>query len=212
METLHKERLEEGIVLEIHQDEDPMSPREWDNLGTMVCWHRQYNLGDRQIKDGEYDSPDAIVAAIVKEEGELAVILPLYLFDHSGLTISTSDEMFRAFDAEGWDWGKVGFIYVSMAKVREEYGGRGNRESSMKPTKAGIDKAAKVLRAEVETYDQYLRLDVYGYVLKNGAGEVLDSCWGFYGFEECLAEAKASAEFYIAEERGPQPVFGVASG
>jgi hypothetical protein len=24
------------------------SPRDWDNLGTMACWHRRYNLGDEQ--------------------------------------------------------------------------------------------------------------------------------------------------------------------
>ncbi len=32
----------------IIQDSDPMSPREWDNVGKMVCWHRRYNLGDEQ--------------------------------------------------------------------------------------------------------------------------------------------------------------------
>ena len=32
---------------EIIQDTEPESPRERDNLGTMFCKHRRYNLGDK---------------------------------------------------------------------------------------------------------------------------------------------------------------------
>ena len=33
----------------IYTDEDAANPRtEFDNVGTMVCWHRGYNLGDEQ--------------------------------------------------------------------------------------------------------------------------------------------------------------------
>ena len=32
--------------LEIAFDTDPQSPREWDNLGTMVCWHNRHSFGD----------------------------------------------------------------------------------------------------------------------------------------------------------------------
>jgi hypothetical protein len=32
----------------IVHDDSPESPREWDNMGKMACWHRRYNLGDEQ--------------------------------------------------------------------------------------------------------------------------------------------------------------------
>ena len=35
-----------GNTIKVFVDEDPQSPREWDNAGTMVCFHRRYNLGD----------------------------------------------------------------------------------------------------------------------------------------------------------------------
>ena len=35
--------------IRIMPDYDPSSPREWDNLGIMICSHRRYNLGDEQI-------------------------------------------------------------------------------------------------------------------------------------------------------------------
>ncbi len=37
-----------GTTIEIHRDEFGYSPREDDNLGTMVCFHRRYVLGDEQ--------------------------------------------------------------------------------------------------------------------------------------------------------------------
>jgi len=33
--------------LKIEQDEDAEDPREFDNLGIMVCFHKRYNLGDK---------------------------------------------------------------------------------------------------------------------------------------------------------------------
>lgn len=210
MEILHTEKMGEGVTVEIHQDEDPMNPRrEWDNLGTMVCWHRRYNLGDRQIKDGEYASPEAILADIESQEGELAVVLPLYLYDHSGITMSTSTAMFSAIDRDRWDWGQVGFIYVSKAKVREEYGARGT-------DKDVAERATGCLVGEVATYDQFLTGDCYGYVVKKD-GEFLDSCWGFLGHSDedpygsALLEGKAAAAHWVKEEQGPQPVLGILS-
>ncbi len=198
-EPIHKKKLEEGIVVEVHHDDDPFSPREDDNLGTMVCWHRRYDLGDRQIKDGEFDSPADIMAAIVADEGPLQIALPLYLYDHSGITMRTSG--FGDVDAAGWDWGQVGFIYISEKKVIAEYGSL-NKESH--------DQAMACLQGEVETYDQYLTSAVYGYIIKGPDGDHLDSCWGFYGdSDDCLAEAVAAARTYVADEKGPQPVLGV---
>lgn len=64
--------------------------------------------------------------------------------------------------------------------------------------------AEKYLKSEVETYDQYLTGDVYGYVIEDKEGEELDSCWGFYGEEYCLEEAKSIADWHandIAEKK-----------
>ena len=43
------------MKLRIERDEYPESPRDLDNAGTMVCWHRRYNLGDEQPSE----DPDA---------------------------------------------------------------------------------------------------------------------------------------------------------
>jgi transposase len=172
-----KEFKTKDKVLKIFIDESAENPRTlWDNLGTMVCFHRRYDLGDKHnYSSSDYDSWDEMEKAIIKQE-DVAVILPLYLYDHSGITMNTT-----GFSC-GWDSGQVGFIFVSRETLRNEYGVK-------RISNKIIEKATKLLLGEVETYDQYICGDVYGFkVFKvetcdNGCEheEEIDSCWGFFG-------------------------------
>ena len=157
----------------IEMDDDPLNPRtDHDNLGTMVCAHRNYVLGDVQVSSGDaHDIPEG------------SVVLPLFLFDHSGLTISTTSASFSAFDSQGWDWGQLGVIYVSPEKIREEY-------STKRITNKLREKVGDILRDEVNTYDTYLLGEVYSFVVEEVSdckycGEEtrknIDSCGGFFG-------------------------------
>ena len=38
-----------GFTIEIWRDDYAESPREWDNVATFVCEHRNYNFGDEQL-------------------------------------------------------------------------------------------------------------------------------------------------------------------
>lgn len=156
----------EPRILEIHQDENPTDPLEhFDNLGVMICDHPRYNLGHKQASKEEIEL-DIVNEAYVK--------LPLYLYDHSGLSMKTGD-----FN-DKWDSGQVGYIYVTKEALEKEYKG------SKIPSKKKIE---KILKSEVELYDQYLKGEVYGRVeyelqkcnLDELHKKVLDSCWGFYG-------------------------------
>ena len=60
-------------------DESPESPRNWDNLGTMVCFHRNYDLGDKHdYNSNDYNGWNEMEKDIIKKE-KVGVILPLYL-------------------------------------------------------------------------------------------------------------------------------------
>ncbi|RLC14505.1 MAG: hypothetical protein DRI24_13285 [Deltaproteobacteria bacterium] len=176
-----------NYTITVQNDPDGESPREWDNLGTMVYWHRNYNLGD---VDGskEYSDPDMFwydLAGIEDTDSDLSkamelankrnVILPLYLFDHSGITMSTS-----SFSCQ-WDSGQVGWIYVSYERIREEY--------SCKRVSAKMRKRiATYLENEVKTFDQFITNDIYGFNIErndeDGEEVHIDSCWGFYGYDD----------------------------
>ena len=140
---------------------DPQNPREdGDTFGKMVCFHGRYNLGDKH----QYRTPEEFHDS--KEFKKAIVKLPLYLYDHSGITMRT-----YPFDCP-WDSGQVGYIIATM----EQYKLLTGRKSINKSLKA---KLLESLRAEVKVYDHYLTGEVYDLtVIKDGEE---DTVCGFYG-------------------------------
>ena len=154
--------------LKLVQDSSADSPRNWDNLGTMICFHNRYDLGDKHNYNADdYSGWGEMEKAIIKEENP-AVILPLYLYDHSGISISTSPFSCR------WDSGQIGFILVSKKKALEEIGGK-------IVTAKLKERIEKQLEGEVETYDQYVRGEMYGFQIVDENDDIIDSCYGFFG-------------------------------
>ena len=113
----------EGNKYTLTIEQDNGDPRDWDNVCTMVCWHRRYKLGDTH----NYDDYDEFFNDILhnvcgmkyedfeelstREKYKLACesdkiyIQELNLYDHSGLTISTSSGYPYN---DRWDAGCVG--------------------------------------------------------------------------------------------------------
>ena len=159
----------EKYKLEIFDDLNPCSPREFDNLGTMVCFHRRYNLGDEtELKSSDFSSWEELESYLYKEENAL-IAIPVFMYDHSGLWINTT-----GFSCP-WDSGQVGYIYISKEKVRREY-------SCKRISKKLKEMIREMLCSEVDLYNDYLCGNVYGFTLtdKENAEEIDSSC-GFYG-------------------------------
>jgi hypothetical protein len=167
-----------GFTIRIHVDQDPPNPRkDYDNLGTMVCLHGRYELGDENKMTLE--EANELEAEVEKEGG---VVLKLWLYDHSGITIAT-----KPFSCQ-WDSGRVGFIYVRKQQLLNEYG-------FARDVRAHHEKARQVLEGEVETYDKFLTGSYCGYVIVNENDEEEDdSCFGFEDSEVALDEAKATVD------------------
>ena len=145
--------------LVIKHDEDPVSPRENEcNLGTMVCWHGRHKLGD--VRPTERPE-DWFKENFPPEDLDGGMCLPLYLLDHSGITMST--ENFN----DQWDSGQVGWIVAKPEKVKEAFGD--NSDES-------VQQARKNLIEEVNIYDQYLRGSSWVYKYGDDAW-----CGGFFG-------------------------------
>lgn len=193
------EEAHRGHTIRIYHDPDAESPREWSNLGTLICWHRRYRLGDSH----PFDSPEAFLRDLagISEQRDLsmdrlqeraernAVLLPVFLYDHSGLAMNTI-----GFHCP-WDSGLVGFVYVTLEAVRKEFGVR-------RVAKALREKAEDILRGEIVSYDAYLGGRVYGYVIEQD-GEEVAACWGFFGHYDlvCLSEARRAVPVPIPKHR-----------
>ena len=151
--------------------------------------------------------------------------LPLWLYDHSGISISTGEREWP-YNCQ-WDSGQVGIIYISLAKAKETFlsaeeltriedkgwetliPARGEDE----PKKL-IQAATECLYAEVKTYDDYLTGNAWGFAAyglpaKDGEdGEVIgsndsylgDDGWNFRNEDSYMVqEAKEMIDSHIAE-------------
>lgn len=160
----------EDHTIKVYLDDIAESPREWDNLGTMICFHRSYNLGDQNF----FETPQDLTKWSKRRD---VISLPLFLYDHSGITMNTT-----GFHCP-WDSGQVGWIYVERKKVREEF-------KKKRISKKLRSKIVEILRAEVGIYDSYIRGNVFGYEIEDKDGDDIDSCWGYFSYDHMIEDAK----------------------
>jgi len=173
-------------VIEVAQEECPMNPREdSDNLGTFMMAHNRYEFGD-QAAPRDLGSWGEVKAQALRDH-DVAAILPVYMLDHSGITISTTK-----FSCP-WDSGQIGYIFVTKPQAREWFG-----------YKVITAKRKEALRAslisEIETLDSYVSGQMYAYTVKKLGGEPLEdgAHAGYCGYDHeksgLLADAKSEID------------------
>lgn len=164
----------DGLTIEIHQDMDPMSPNEWgDDSLFLIADHRDFYVPPSS-KDRNF-----LVHEEIEKRRKTHHVFGLEAYIHSGVVLALSGE--GNFPDRKWDVSQLGVVFAS----KEEW-----------PKKAEARKCAEGL---IDEWNKYLGGDVYGYVIKSAKGEYLpgqlqDSCWGFYGHEHAVSEAKSAAE------------------
>lgn len=194
--------VKKTFTVTIEVDDNPDSPEDWDNLGTMWTLERNSRSRDKH----KYGSAREIMEAIYGESVPLhfqsdvaemsdeklskaidryAIVLNVYKFEHSGVAYST-----KPF-GDPWDSGQVGVIWISKQKVREEY-------KVTRVAKDTYEKVVKVLESEVKVWSQYASGDVYGYIIEDEDGDELDSCWGCYGLDYTTEQAAEAVKQHLS--------------
>jgi len=82
-----------------------------------------------------------------------------------------------------WDSGRSGTVTVDKDQVDSE------------------EEAREAAKSHVEAFSQYIGGDVYGYEITDEDNEMIDSCWGFYGFDYCKKEAIGAANRLLTQHR-----------
>ena len=176
-----------GKTVSIYHDDDAQSPRDDDNLGYLVCWHRRVLLGDEQIRPSDFGEDLGEVREKLGEERGAALVLPIYIYEHGQITITARESVYATYPDKEWDAGVVGFIYVDEEAIHQTFG-------DVTISEEMLEKIREVLEGEVAVYDQYLTGDVWGYVIEDEEGNDTGSCWGFYGLEYCEEEPEQLQE------------------
>lgn len=206
------------MKLRIELDDCYESPRSGDNVGTMVCWHRRYTLGDEQPSESPEEWVNNLADSFLDDIPERVERAANYFYGTSSrfgdvaeaylekarnkvldqdvvlLPLYLYDHGSITMNTGGfhcpWDSGQVGFIYTTMDQARKEWSGTDEEVR---------DKALACLEAEVKVYDQYLTGDVWGYVIEDDEGEEVESVWGFYGDEYCREAGEEALKSLMKE-------------
>jgi hypothetical protein len=142
----------------------------------MYCEHRKYSLGD-DVGAARFDATCwQEVKSIIEEQYNPAIILPLSLYDHSGLAVQIGE-------FSDWDISMVGYIYISARDAK-------NYLNVSELEQVHLDELTRIAEEEVTEYSLYLEGEIYRMEVIETTTceccgvtreEVIDSIGGFYG-------------------------------
>lgn len=195
-----------GYTIQTYIEDCTFDPREDDNFGTMACFHNRYSLGDKvEFNSDMFEGWDEM-EDYIRKELKAVIILPLYLYDHSGVSIKVGSFVGKAIHAE-WDSGQIGFTYATKEDIRKNW-------IVKNVSKKLLKKAEEVLKGEVEHYDQYIRGNVYGFSIEDTDGNNVGGCGGYIGedyYDAMVNEAKQEVDAIVEglkKEVTPKIVLG----
>lgn len=194
--------LKNGLILKIMYDRYAQHPFEDDDVLNMIIatWHPRYKIGTsnvaRPTDRGDYleiiyqalcdllidknlrmklhkqyqafERAEKDCADMEMFFDSLAVIQPVYAYEHSGITVAATP-FSCAFDS-----GQVGVAIYTKEQILLD-------RQQKRFTKACASYATRHIKDVLETIDDYLQGECYGFSILDSEGDELESCWGFYG-------------------------------
>ena len=184
-DNIHESFERNGYVIQICQDDsNDDNPIEDDEAIQVVMWHSGYDWNTCNDFAEPQDFEDYC------KDNEV-VRLPLFMYEPSGVTVSTSDF------GDRWDSGQVGWVYLTVEAIKDH----------------GIPNPEDQLRGAVKQLDDWLTGNVWGFRILRKCGccgqstEVVDSCWGFYGDPD--SEACYVRDAALEACTAPSPVLAI---
>jgi hypothetical protein len=162
-----------GYRISIHQDTDAQAPENDDEVFIVTTRNRHFQVDQPgfeldDIRDGKHNRKYHV--------------FPLYAYIHSGVALSLGN---AGQFSDPWDAGQIGYVLAAKSSFRVK--------PRTRKCKVIASSAEDVGRGTVESWNQYLSGDVWGYVIEDSDGDHVDSCWGFYGLKHARDEASYAA-------------------
>ena len=182
-----EEREHRGYTCRVVYDQYPMSPNDWDTLGQIYSNHRDYNPCNHKIDE-----------VLIEDEDGNTVVDPDYIYvnvwcyEHGGIALSCSR---TGQFSDPWDSGLFGIMAVHKDKAEEEFGDLSVPEN--------LERVLKRLEGEVKDWDTYCHGEVFGFEVLDENDCIVDSCWGFYGYdgaEEAMKEGIGIIDYEVDKQ------------
>ena len=209
-----KARLPNGnkVQAELVYDPDATNPRECDSLGTILItpnkahWIASHDDEvDASIPLGKnpYEHWENIRKQQLNlKKSDIAIAYPIPKYEHGSISLSLGYK-------QGWDYGVVGFIYVTKETLRKCYG-------VDRITKSIIERAKNCLQSELDMLTAWLNGDCYGWQIKEYAltddgleweeVDILDACWGYFDQEQALDDMQNMLKLLTATKNQHEEV------
>jgi len=172
-----------GYKINIYQDDCNDSPADWgdDNL-FLVAYHRDFSVeGIRvynKLPEGVKRDPKDKGHLLIEKSAAVAFarnepdgydkelfkkyhVFGLEAYIHSGVVLALSQE--GNFCDRQWDVSQLGLVFVAKKEWRIR------------------EKAKQAARGLIETWNDNLSGNVYGYMIEHPDGQESGGCWGYYG-------------------------------
>lgn len=189
-----------GYSCELHYDEDPPNPADWDNLGTLVLsrslardWqpHGTETMGGAE-EDAIERGGFALLYRYLRLTSAVVAAVPFRFADYGWMYATDAD-----------DDRMVGYIYTTAEQVRKLCG-----EEEPYSSRSWQEEA---LRGELDVWRSYVEGEVAGYVVRDPSGAVVESLWGIYPDDADREPTdKATANYRAAWDALPQYLRGYA--
>lgn len=187
--TVETIELGANLRVRIEQDTDVEAPED-DIFQITYRASSRYTLGTESVSDSRKEEIERGLA-----DGSL-IGWPVFAYVHSGATIRMAES--NPFHCQ-WDSGQSGIVYAKREDIIKEWGKK-------RLTKKVIERAQAYAKGVVDQFASYLEGDVYGYIVERTrtnadedvlVEETLDSCWGFYGRDYAIQEARSAGEAHL---------------
>ena len=193
-----------GYKIKIREDEDTDSPDDWGDENLFLVYdHRQFT-----VKRKDFEPQDIYENGLAYEKNYW--IFPVEAYIHSGVSL----RLFNGTKQCRWDSSVSGYILASKSEFDN------------------LETATNAAEGLIETWNQYLSGEVYGYIIEKpnttyliskekfdrlkfendlatleqefdieDEWEEVDSCWGYYGQDAAIDEAKSVIDSLTKNEK-----------
>jgi len=172
-----------GYTVKLIADHDATAPDEFGDDGIILVTTK--NRYFERLHDGK-SAPELDDDPEMKRK---YWAFPVYAYIHSGVALSLGR---GGQFADPWDSGRIGTLFLAKSEWRYR-----TRETKKNWS------AEHYAKVHIETWNQYLSGDVWGFEITDADGKDIDSCWGFYGLDYARSEAISN----VPDE--PCPINGV---
>ena len=187
--TEKREAVTAKRKLFVLNDESPEDPHEWAGQWLLKQFNsRKYHYAD--VNDMSYVDDDGMLRwnEDIAAKMRVGLAFEVSYFEHGQCRWGVKGMLAGMPDAM-WDGVAVAGVLVW-----------GHNENDMGAKT--VEDRKKEAEQFLETYTAWCNGDVYGYRIEDGDGEMLDSCYGYYGYADMEVQVAALRDEYPNLEAG----------